>query len=264
MKAPLTKPTSVKEKLLKLKENHACGETYCIKNASFEHFDLAEKVLGSGARVSYEGPEKELFIKFPTGLHKVCESVIQFAAREQENERMALIVRSGTGYSKFRGDYAYTKKSPDVEVLALRASDKKTPSLIAEVGFSQDYERLLKTMRTWLVGTQGAVKAVLLIKFYEYPRFRSPKGTDGLDKEQEHEEDEEINDENSESGGNDRDKETDVEGPGNNDGGELCLARMSISHPLWPARKCDPENVPAGVKEQNGQHLVVQFLVADN
>ena len=60
------------------------------------------------------------------------------------------------------GPYADSRKEPD---FYLRADGDPLPRFVIETGWSDSYNRLLHDMNLWLVGGNGSVQAVLLLKW---------------------------------------------------------------------------------------------------
>lgn len=83
----------------------------------------------------------------------------------------------------FSGDYANSRKQSDMAIIPLlppaveEADDDPEPlndgfPLVAvEVGFSETYEQLLADMKLWLKGSEGKVRAVVLVSLTETPKY---------------------------------------------------------------------------------------------
>lgn len=83
----------------------------------------------------------------------------------------------------FTGDHANSRKQSDMSIIPLlppaveEADDDPEPlndgfPLVAvEVGFSETYEQLQTDMELWLKGSEGKVRAVILISLTETPKY---------------------------------------------------------------------------------------------
>lgn len=77
----------------------------------------------------------------------------------------------------FTGDAAGSRKQADMCIMPT-SDDESVPNdgfpLVAtEVGFSESYANLLRDMTLWLVGSEGKVRAVILICINETPKYVS-------------------------------------------------------------------------------------------
>jgi len=82
----------------------------------------------------------------------------------------------------FEDKLQFSSKIPDLLVRYYNDDGRDSESriiFIAEVGFSETYEDLKRSMKLWLEGSQD-VKMAFLVKFTEKPQYRSPKSTQNL------------------------------------------------------------------------------------
>ncbi|KAN0083682.1 hypothetical protein V8E54_002770 [Elaphomyces granulatus] len=75
--------------------------------------------------------------------------------------------------SKFHGIYAGTTRIGDVAVQVRNQDEELETALVIEVGFSQDYESIIKACRSWLEGTKTARMCVVVF-FEEEPKYKCP------------------------------------------------------------------------------------------
>jgi hypothetical protein len=74
--------------------------------------------------------------------------------------------------SKFHGIYAGTTRIEDVAVQVRNQDEELETALVIEVGFSQDYESIIKACRSWLEGTKTVRMCVVF--FEEEPKYKCP------------------------------------------------------------------------------------------
>lgn len=78
----------------------------------------------------------------------------------------------------------FTTKIPDVMISHLREGPKpSTPFFLAEVGFSESYPDLVKSMKHHWLQENQKVRVAFLVKFNEYPRYNGKKCLNALPKE---------------------------------------------------------------------------------
>ena len=71
------------------------------------------------------------------------------------------------------GPYAGARKEPD---LMIRAGNLRLPTVVIEAGWSEAWNRLTDDMNIWLVGGNGDVKVVILIKWNKIGRSDRVRG----------------------------------------------------------------------------------------
>lgn len=83
----------------------------------------------------------------------------------------------------FTGDHANSRKQSDMAIIPLlppaleQADDNPEPLndgfplVAAEVGFSETYEQLLADMELWLKGSEGKVRAAIVVSLTETPKY---------------------------------------------------------------------------------------------
>jgi hypothetical protein len=67
-----------------------------------------------------------------------------------------------TAIDSFYGPYSGSRKEPD---FMIRADNLRLPKVVMESGWSESWTRLMDDMNTWLVGGNGDVKVLILLKW---------------------------------------------------------------------------------------------------
>ncbi|KAK2806810.1 hypothetical protein FQN50_005672 [Emmonsiellopsis sp. PD_5] len=107
-----------------------------------------------------------------SAIHKVQEAVWDVIRSKVSNYDELFDLRTNAA-EKHRADF--TTKAPDIMIShAPDAATISSPFFLAEVGFSESYEDLVKTMKFWLNGYEK-IKMAFLIKFQESPRYSGKK-----------------------------------------------------------------------------------------
>jgi len=116
----------------------------------------------------------------PTDLHGCHQEWYQNAADNwrdsgllTRDEKRHLKIRVGTAINFLYGPYAGARKEPD---LMIRAGNLRLPTIIMEAGWSEAWNRLTDDMNIWLVGGNGDVKVVILIKWNKIGRSDRVRG----------------------------------------------------------------------------------------
>ncbi|KAK2741164.1 hypothetical protein FQN55_008427 [Onygenales sp. PD_40] len=113
-------------------------------------------------------------------IHKVQEAVWDVIKSKVPNYDELFDIRTNAA-EKRRADF--TTKVPDIMIShAPDAATISSPFFLAEVGFSESYEDLVRTMKFWLDGHEK-IKMAFLIKFQESPRYSGKKCFVALAKE---------------------------------------------------------------------------------
>ncbi len=87
--------------------------------------------------------------------------------------RARLDYRGSLDTNDFTGRYEGSTKAPDFMVRLRNANGSKEVKLVAEVGFSENYDDLVEDAKLWLEG-KSSVSAVLLAKYVEDPPYQNP------------------------------------------------------------------------------------------
>ena len=82
-------------------------------------------------------------------------------------------ITTNENFRGFSRQYSGSCKVPDLAVEFTDAAGDLNPKFVVEIGLSETYEELLQDARLWLEGTDP-VSIVLLVKFVENPKYRSP------------------------------------------------------------------------------------------
>ncbi|KAJ5582191.1 hypothetical protein N7535_000811 [Penicillium sp. DV-2018c] len=135
----------------------------------WEDFLGAEEEYLPTTRKSYDPASRKLRLKImPTNIHNCLTAWFStsffFAGtsgflNDEEGDILCLDV--GTSNGPYRG----LRKEPDLLVFT---PSRPFPSLVAEVGWSESYEDLLHDMNKLLVGSDGGIKIVLLVKWTKH------------------------------------------------------------------------------------------------
>jgi hypothetical protein len=88
---------------------------------------------------------------------------------------------TGQKMNGFRGQYFGSAKTADLAVQIINADDRLETKTVFEIGFSEDYEALIKGARLWLEGI-SSVSLCVLVSFEEEPRYQCPVD-DNMDEE---------------------------------------------------------------------------------
>ncbi|KAJ9215657.1 hypothetical protein DTO166G4_2763 [Paecilomyces variotii] len=121
-------------------------------------------------RFSYNSFVRVLnILVMPTEVHDAHQDWIDeeikamFVSRFLDNaELFALKFRVGTTIQHFGGQYAGSRKEPD---MLLRYDSASLPSIAIEAGWSEGLPRLHADMRLWLVGGHPQVQLVIVLRW---------------------------------------------------------------------------------------------------
>ncbi|KAJ9292745.1 hypothetical protein DTO271G3_8444 [Paecilomyces variotii] len=121
-------------------------------------------------RINYNAVTSTIWIRaMPTPINVCHQSwVITQRGRWYRNglitadEDDYLNVRMGTTISFVGGPYSTSRKEPD---LLLRPDARPMPSLVMESGWSESLPRLQDDVNLWLIGSQGKVKATIILNW---------------------------------------------------------------------------------------------------
>jgi hypothetical protein len=80
---------------------------------------------------------------------------------------------TGQEMNGFGGQYLGTVKTADLAVQITDADDEMETKMVVEIGFSEEYEDLIKDAKLWLEG-MNSVSLCVLVSFEEEPRYRCP------------------------------------------------------------------------------------------
>jgi hypothetical protein len=114
----------------------------------------------------------------PSGVHETMISktsqVLRSALPNDPKERFN--IRHNQIVVGFLGNYASSSSTPDLMLQCTSVRDGKLQNqslLVLELGFSQSYSDLERSMKLWIEGTE-TVSIAMLIKIDEDPRYRNP------------------------------------------------------------------------------------------
>ncbi|PWW78046.1 hypothetical protein C7212DRAFT_316298, partial [Tuber magnatum] len=132
---------------------------------------------GFSFRIHWFRGERVLKIVMPSKMHECVGAWI--SATISRASRRGLIpdlwedtmqVMNAPEYDNFVGDYAGYLKEADVTFVPFVGPNwtepAEFPSVVLESGWSESSTRLLEDARLWQIGSQMAVRVVLLAKFY--------------------------------------------------------------------------------------------------
>jgi hypothetical protein len=129
-------------------------------------------------KYAYYASTSTLIVKFmPSPVHESVTDTITrgfIAAAEGLPERWDFDIAFNQNFNGFSGQYAGSCKVPDLAVEFTNAAGDCPPKFILEIGLSETYEDLLQDARLWLEGNDY-VSIVVLVKFVETPKYRSPR-----------------------------------------------------------------------------------------
>lgn len=115
-----------------------------------------------------------------SAIHKIEEAVWDVIKSNVRNHDELFDLRTNAA-EKRRADF--TTKIPDIMIShAPDAATISSPFFLAEVGFSESYEELVKSMKFWLSGHEK-IKIAFLVKFRESPRYSGKKSFIALPRE---------------------------------------------------------------------------------
>ncbi|KAJ6150362.1 hypothetical protein N7471_001561 [Penicillium samsonianum] len=125
---------------------------------------------GHSTRKSYNSSIKVLRIRImPTEVHDCCQDwwrVSEITLRDVGDltgyEQAQIDVRVGTMLQFPWGPYTSSRKEPD---LFVRSSCDRLPSFVIESGWSESWNALMNDMNLLLVGGNGDVRAVAILKW---------------------------------------------------------------------------------------------------
>ncbi|KAJ5436213.1 hypothetical protein N7445_007098 [Penicillium cf. griseofulvum] len=125
---------------------------------------------GCSTRKTYDSLMKVLRIKvMPTEVHDCCQDWWRLSEiRLRENgdltgdEQAQVKIRVGTTLQFVGGPYRSSRKEPD---LFVRSSRDRLPSFVMESGWSESWSELLDDMNLLLVGGDGDIRAVAILKW---------------------------------------------------------------------------------------------------
>jgi hypothetical protein len=80
---------------------------------------------------------------------------------------------TGEEMNEFEGQYFGSAKIPDLAVQITNTNDVLETKMVVEIGFSEDYEALIRDARLWLEG-MSSVSLCVLISFEEKPHYQCP------------------------------------------------------------------------------------------
>jgi hypothetical protein len=86
---------------------------------------------------------------------------------------MGVRVRTSLTFHGFEGDYQNSEKLPDLAVKFNNSTGFCQAMLVAEVGFSEIYNDLVRDVHLWLNGNPNVAVAIL-VKINESPKYRGP------------------------------------------------------------------------------------------
>ncbi|KAJ5985693.1 hypothetical protein N7522_012889 [Penicillium canescens] len=131
----------------------------------FEHLE------SPALRKSFDPNTGNLTIKIPTPLHNCAQTWFQDARDKwieagllTTAEKRMMKAQVADTITLTRGVYANSWKEPDVHV---NVHGLNLPTLCFEVGYSESKPLLESDMRRLLIGGQGDISAVILIKWYK-------------------------------------------------------------------------------------------------
>ncbi|KAL2865355.1 uncharacterized protein BJX67DRAFT_182698 [Aspergillus lucknowensis] len=143
---------------------------------------LDKSTESAGIRKNYNSDTQILWIRImPTEIHNCIQVWIRNEmARWMSvglltlSELCYLNTLVGTTIDFRFAPYAGSRKEPD---LLVRQNNNLLPVLAIETGWTESYSRLLDDMNLWLVGGNGAVKAVIIVKWGRVGSTNQVKGT---------------------------------------------------------------------------------------
>jgi len=90
---------------------------------------------------------------------------------------------TGEDVNEFVGDYRGTNKIADLAVQVRNGRGTLDTKLVVEIGFSEDYDNLVKDVTIWLEGMRS-VSLCALVSFVEEPRYSCPVDYANLDEQE--------------------------------------------------------------------------------
>jgi hypothetical protein len=112
----------------------------------------------------------------PTPVHETIQFSFMSAIAESQTDlplSARLFCVTGQAMRGFRGQYLGSTKTADLAVQITNAKGQYETKMVVEIGFSEEYEALIKDARLWLEG-MSSVSLYVLVSFEEEPRYRCP------------------------------------------------------------------------------------------
>ncbi|KAJ5124464.1 uncharacterized protein N7515_008289 [Penicillium bovifimosum] len=136
---------------------------------------------GYSTRKNYNSCTKVLRIRImPTVLHDCVQTwwrVSEISLRDTGDltgyEQTQIETLVGTTLEFRSGPYSCSRKEPD---FFIRTNNDLLPSLVMESGWSESWNHLMDDMDLLLVGGDGAISAVVILKWQLHPRTRLVSG----------------------------------------------------------------------------------------
>ncbi|OQD74855.1 hypothetical protein PENDEC_c009G01981 [Penicillium decumbens] len=129
-----------------------------------------EQLESRALRKSFDSVTGEFTIKMPTPVHNCALEWFTLSIRQwirtgliNTPESDIMFTQVADTLTLTQGVFANSRKEPDVH---LNINGLNFPTLCCEVGFSESKPRLESDMRKLLIGGQGHITAVFLIKWY--------------------------------------------------------------------------------------------------
>ena len=109
-------------------------------------------------------------------VHGIHESVLDAIKAKGPEHRLKFIMRTNVNeWSVSRATVDFTTKIPDFMLKYIpTGAQLSKPIFLMEVGFSESYDSLAKTMRYWLESDEE-IKLAFLVKFTESPGYNSKR-----------------------------------------------------------------------------------------
>ncbi|PUU82785.1 hypothetical protein B9Z19DRAFT_1061551 [Tuber borchii] len=124
----------------------------------------------SGFRLHYSAPDRYLRLVLSTEIHGSAASWMRsevatwFGDGRLDVATLYKILGWKTTYENFSGEYATSKKTPDLAwTPCINSLHNDYPSVVLESGPSESNTQLMRDSLVWLQGTDGAVKSVFPI-----------------------------------------------------------------------------------------------------
>ena len=137
---------------------------------------------------AYNYTTSELQISMPTAIHRVPAEALNFlffrdvyevgllTADEKEQVRVgamrSVLLEELDGGISSGEEPGAVEKMPDWSWLIRHPTDEAFPTMVMEVGFSQDAHNLRRDQYRWIKGSDGDVKCVILIDIVEDTEHR--------------------------------------------------------------------------------------------
>jgi hypothetical protein len=136
-------------------------------------------------KYSYYSSLSTLIVEFmPFPVHESITNIFicGFIAAQQSLTvplRRRITLSFSQDYNGFEGKYSGSNKTPNLAVEFADSEDNLVSKFILEAGFSKSYSDLTNDAKLWLEGTRH-VSTVVLAKFDESPKYRSPVNVEDL------------------------------------------------------------------------------------